>query len=150
MVKCETCGAGYNTDLLDTCPLCKVRQETALESEALEGRVPELANQTTPQAHDTVGVVTTEDAALDSGGSYPPESDPGDVELVVATDETKDPMSDDEQVKRLLAAIVQQNETTVIQLKKARASLFTVNVYLFLLVVVYPILGLIVLIAVSA
>ena len=59
-------------------------------------------------------------------------------------------LGDDDQVKRLLAAIVQQNETSVIQLKKVRASLFTVNVYLFLLAVAYPILGLIVVLALSA
>ena len=59
-------------------------------------------------------------------------------------------LGDDDQVKRLLAAIVQQNETSVIQLKKVRASLFTVNLYLFLLAVVYPILGLIAVLALSA
>jgi len=35
-VKCQRCGWRYNPELLDTCPLCEVRQEAVLEQDGFE------------------------------------------------------------------------------------------------------------------
>ena len=88
--------------------------------------------------------------ADDSSADDEPQSSPRGVDLAGDLGRNGVSLGEDDQVKRLLAAIVQQNETSVTQLKKVRASLFTVNLYLFLLAVVYPILGLIAILALSA
>jgi len=88
--------------------------------------------------------------ADDSSADDELQSSPGGVDSAADLGGNGISLGDDDQVKRLLAAILQQNETSVTQLKNVRASLFTVNLYLFLLAVVYPILGLIVILALSA
>ena len=125
-IRCQRCGWRYNPELLDTCPLCEVRQETAPEAEDME-------------AQETVGGIPTD------GESYLPEAGPKDefVHLKVGDSSSGDSLPSDAEDSPLLRKIIEQNEAQLAQLKAIRKSSKSSETYLLFLAVVYPILGIV-------
>jgi len=120
--------------LLDTCPLCEVRQETAPEAEDME-----VTDQIGVEAQETVGEIPTD------GESYLHEAGPKDefVHLKVGDSSSGDSLPSDAEDSPLLRKIIEQNEVELAHLRAIRKSSKSSETYLLFLAVVYPILGIV-------